>query len=120
MLKEITTTRIDPNFIIRHESNEALILYYKVCAKSHGKKSFGRLINFKKLILIITFLLLSLKKLSDIVCDLFCTVYPQAATWTCTERKSTFYSKIFRILKKEIIPTNILLKRIPQKVTHKI
>ena len=120
MFKEITTTKIDPNFIIRHESNEALISYYKVCAKSHSNKSFGRLINFKKLILIITFLLQSLKKLSDIVCDLFCTVYSQAATWTCTERKSTFYSKIFRILKKKIIPTNILLKRIPQKVTHKI
>ena len=79
MLKEITTTRIDPNFIIRHESNEALISCYKVGAKSHSNKSFGRLINFKKLILIITFLLLSLK-LSDIVCDLFCTVYSQAAT----------------------------------------
>ena len=44
MLKEITTTKIDPNFIIRHESNEALISYYKVCAKSHSNKSFGRLI----------------------------------------------------------------------------
>ena len=80
MLKEITTTRIDPNFIIGHESNEALISCYKVGAKSHSNKSFGRLINFKKLILIITFLLQSLKKLSDIVCDLFCTVYSQAAT----------------------------------------
>lgn len=80
MLKEITTTKIDPNFIIRHESNEASILCYKVCAKSHSNKSFGRLINFKKLILIITFLLLFLKKLSGIVCDLFCTVYSQAAT----------------------------------------
>ena len=93
MLKEITTTKIDPNFIIRHESNEALISYYEVCAKSHSNKSFGRLINFKKLILIITFLLLSLKKLSDIVCDLFCTVYSQAATWTCTERKVHFTLK---------------------------
>ena len=80
MHKEITATKIDPNAIIWHESNEALILYYKVCAKSHSKKSFDRLINFKNLILIITFLLLSLKKLSDIVCDLFCTVYSQAAT----------------------------------------
>ena len=93
MFKEITTTKIDPNFIIRHESNEALISYYKVCAKSHSNKSFGRLINFKKLILIITFLLQSLKKLSDIVCDLFCTVYSQAATWTCTERKVSFTLK---------------------------
>lgn len=48
MLKEITTTKIDPNFIIKHESNEASILCYKVCAKSHSNKSFGRLINFKK------------------------------------------------------------------------
>ena len=76
----ITATKIDPNLIICHESNEALILYYKVGAKSHSKKRFGRLKNFKKLILIITFLLLSLKKLSDIVCNLFCTVYSQAAT----------------------------------------
>ena len=80
MLKEITATKIDPSFIIWHESNQALILYYKVCAKSHSNKSFGRLTNFKKLILIITFLLLSLKNLSDIVCDLFYTVYSQAAT----------------------------------------
>ena len=80
MHKEITATTIDPKAIIWHESNEALILYYNVCAKSHSNKSFGRLINFKRLILIITFLLLSLKKVSGIVCDLFCTVYSQAAT----------------------------------------
>ena len=34
----ITATKIDPNLIICHESNEALILYYKVGAKSHSKK----------------------------------------------------------------------------------
>ena len=101
MLKEITETKIDPNFIIWHESNQALILYYKVCAKSHSNKSFGRLTNFKKLILIITFLLLSLKNLSGIVCDLFCTTYSQAATWTCTERKVTFTIKFLESQRKK-------------------
>ena len=38
MHKEITAAKIDPNAIIWNESNEALILYYKVCAKSHTEK----------------------------------------------------------------------------------
>lgn len=37
MHKEITATKIDPNAIIWHESNEALILHHNVCAKSHSK-----------------------------------------------------------------------------------